>query len=114
MCRSSAQGGRRCTGTTGTSTDTTGTTNSAPLIVLVDEFAEVNERARVDELARQLPADRKDAFGQRLDDKSRRFFALRESGYDGPIDQDGYPDTTSESADILRDMAARRGESVSW
>lgn len=44
----------------------------------------------------------------------KRFFDLRESGYTGPIDQDGYADTTSEGAGILRRMAERRGEKVDW
>lgn len=44
----------------------------------------------------------------------KRFYRLRESGYTGPIDQDGLADTTSEGAQILRDMAKRRGEVVDW
>ncbi len=56
---------------------------------------------------------------RRVDGKSetaadRRFFDLRASGYDGPIDQDGYPDTTSEAAAILRQLAQRRGEHPRW
>jgi hypothetical protein len=43
-----------------------------------------------------------------------RFFHLRESGYTGPIDQDGHAATSGEDARILRDMAARRGEDTSW
>jgi hypothetical protein len=43
-----------------------------------------------------------------------RFFDLRESGYTGPIDQDGRKDTTSEGASILRRMAQRRGERPNW
>ena len=44
----------------------------------------------------------------------KRFFDLRESGYKGPIDQDGRKDTTSEGAEILRRMAQRRGEKTDW
>lgn len=44
----------------------------------------------------------------------RKFFDLRESGYTGPVDQDGNADTTSESAAILRRMAQNRGEDVTW
>jgi hypothetical protein len=44
----------------------------------------------------------------------RRFFDLRESGYTGPIDQDGNAVTTGEAADTLRRMAERRGEKVDW
>lgn len=44
----------------------------------------------------------------------RRFFDLRESGYRGPIDQDGNKVTTGEAADILRRMAEQRGEEVDW
>jgi hypothetical protein len=43
-----------------------------------------------------------------------RFHDLRDSGYRGPIDQDGNADTTSEGAGILRRMAERRGEDVDW
>ena len=43
-----------------------------------------------------------------------KFFDLRESGYTGPIDQDGNKDTTSEAAGILRRMANRRGEHTDW
>lgn len=47
-------------------------------------------------------------------DADRRFFDLRESGYTGPVDQDGYAVTTGEAADILRRMAEQRGERVDW
>ncbi len=47
-------------------------------------------------------------------DADRRFFDLRESGYTGPIDQDGYAVTSGPDAAILRDMAQRRGEDTSW
>ncbi|HKS46710.1 MAG TPA: hypothetical protein VJT49_16680 [Amycolatopsis sp.] len=47
-------------------------------------------------------------------EKDKRFFDLRESGYKGPIDQDGNKDTTSEDAAILRRMAKARGEDVDW
>jgi hypothetical protein len=59
-------------------------------------------------------ADRKGWDGKPLNERDRRFYALRESGYQGPIDQDGYPDTTSEHADTLRYMANQRGETVDW
>jgi hypothetical protein len=41
-----------------------------------------------------------------------RLSALRESAYTGPIDSDGYPDTTSEAAQILRRIAEQRG--IDW
>lgn len=44
----------------------------------------------------------------------RKFHDLRASGYTGPIDQDGNPDTTSDAAAILRRMAQARGEEVTW
>uniref|UniRef100_UPI003F49AB00 hypothetical protein n=1 Tax=Actinoplanes sp. CA-151224 TaxID=3239904 RepID=UPI003F49AB00 len=44
----------------------------------------------------------------------KKFFDLRESGYKGPIDQDGNKVTTGEAADILRRMAQRRGENPDW
>jgi hypothetical protein len=39
---------------------------------------------------------------------------LRESGYTGPIDQDGNAVTTGPAADALRRMARDRGERVDW
>jgi hypothetical protein len=50
-------------------------------------------------------------FGRRAGLK-RRLYALRESGYTGPIDQDGYPDTTSDAAGILRRITHNRGETT--
>jgi hypothetical protein len=46
--------------------------------------------------------------------KDKKFFDLRESGYKGPIDQDGNKDTTSSDAAALRRMAQRRGEKPDW
>lgn len=43
-----------------------------------------------------------------------RFFDLRESGYRGPINQDGYAVTTGRAADILRHIATERGDAVDW
>ena len=43
-----------------------------------------------------------------------RFFDLRESGYTGPINQDGQPVTSGPDAATLRAMAQRRGEDTSW
>ena len=71
-------------------------------------------RERTEQLATLLPWDARGWDGLPLDDKGRRFYALRESGYTGPIDQDGYPDATSEGAAILRRIAADRGEEVDW
>jgi hypothetical protein len=74
----------------------------------------VPSRTDADRLGAALPANRADAFGRTLNESDRRLFALRESGYKGPIDQDGYPDTTSASAATLRRMANDRGEKVDW
>jgi hypothetical protein len=52
--------------------------------------------------------------GGRETEADTRFFDLRESGYTGPIDQEGYPVTAGQDARILRDMAAARGEDTSW
>ena len=43
-----------------------------------------------DKLGEQQPKGKQDAFGDPLDEKGRRFYGLRKSGYSGPIDQDGY------------------------
>ncbi|MET0426304.1 MAG: hypothetical protein ABW046_20715 [Actinoplanes sp.] len=55
-----------------------------------------------------------DGLGRPLDEKGKKFFALRDSGYKGPIDQDGNKDTKSEGAATLRRMAQRRGEKTDW
>jgi hypothetical protein len=47
-------------------------------------------------------------------DADRKFFDLRDSGYTGPIDQDGNAVTTGPDADTLRRMAQDRGEHVDW
>lgn len=39
--------------------------------------------------------------------KDKKFFDLRESGYDGPIDQDGNKVTSGRAFDVLRHMRAR-------
>jgi hypothetical protein len=71
-------------------------------------------REDTDRLAALLPDSRTGWDGQPLDDRARRLYALRESGWSGPIDQDGYPDTTSDAADTLRYMARQRGENPDW
>jgi len=71
-------------------------------------------REDTDRLAALLPDSRTDYAGRPLDDRARRLYALRESGFNGPIDQDGYPDTTSDAAETLRYMARQRGESPDW
>lgn len=74
----------------------------------------VPTREDADRLAAELPASRRGWDGSPLNEKDKRFFGLRDSGYTGPIDQDGYPATTGEAADTLRYMAERRGETVNW
>jgi hypothetical protein len=106
MCRA---GGPRCNGGKAKST----TTTTAPA-ASTTATRTVPSREDADRLAADLPADRKGWDGSPLNERDRRFFALRESGYKGPIDQDGYPDTTSNSADTLRYMAKQRGETVDW
>jgi hypothetical protein len=46
--------------------------------------------------------------------RDKKFHDLRDSGYKGPIDQDGNKVTKGEAVDILRRMAQRRGERVDW
>ena len=43
-----------------------------------------------------------------------KYFDLRESGYTGPIDENGDAVTTGGDARILRDLAAARGEDTGW
>jgi hypothetical protein len=47
-------------------------------------------------------------------DKDKKFFDLRQSGYTGPIDQDGNKVTSGPDAAALRRMAQQRGEDTSW
>lgn len=54
------------------------------------------------------------ADGKPETEADRKFFDLRASGYTGPIDSDGNAVTSGREADILRDMAERRGDSVDW
>lgn len=113
MCRA---GGPRCNGSGRKTKDAAASTATA---VAVEERppaagGSVPSREDADRLAAEMPADRTGWDGQPLNDAGRRLFALRESGYKGPIDQDGYPDTTSEGAGILRRMAHDRGEAVDW
>ncbi len=55
------------------------------------ESSSVPTREDADRLASELPADRTGWDGGPLGDVDRRLYGLRESGYDGWIDQDGYP-----------------------
>lgn len=57
-------------------------------------------------------ARRQDTWTRRVDGEPEaaadtRFFDLRESGYDGPIDQDGYRVTSGLAAEILAAMRRR-------
>jgi hypothetical protein len=113
MCQSKAEGGRRCPGR-GTSTRTRRTSAQPATAPAVTATATVPSREDVDRLAAELPADRTGWDGSRLSERDRRRYALRESGWDGPIDQDGYADIASDGAGTLRRMAEQRGEAVSW
>jgi hypothetical protein len=106
MCRA---GGPRCDGKRKASTNTSSTTTTTATAT-----ATVPSRADADRLGAELAADRKGWDGSPLSEKDRRFYALRESGWTGPIDQDGYADTTSDQAAALRHMATKRGETVNW
>jgi hypothetical protein len=112
MCQSKANGGRRCNGSSRSAGGSVPTTTSGN--VATKERTSAPSREDVDRMARELPDSRRGWDGSPLSKKDRRFFALRESGYKGPIDQDGYADTTSEGAATLRHMATSRGETVDW
>lgn len=49
-----------------------------------------NQSGRSRPVPAKPPARTHDGLGRPLDAKGARFFALRDSGYTGPIDQDGY------------------------
>lgn len=74
----------------------------------------VPTREDTNRLAAAYPADAKGWDGKPLSDVDRRLYALRDSGWKGPIDQDGYPDVTSEGTSALRRMARDRGENPDW
>jgi hypothetical protein len=57
-------------------------------------------------------AGKQDTWTRRVDGRPEtatdtRFFDLRESGYDGPIDQDGYKVASGRAVEVL--AAMRRG-----
>ena len=108
MCRT---GGPRCKGSGGHKASATGGGQAVPATT---STSTVPSREDADRMGRELAADRKGWDGKPLNERDRRFFALRDSGYTGPIDQDGYPDTTSDAAGTLRRMARDRGEKVDW
>lgn len=47
-------------------------------------------------------------------ERDTRLHDLRDSGYTGPVNQDGDAVTTGPDADVLRRMAERRGDEVTW
>jgi hypothetical protein len=57
-------------------------------------------------------ASRQDTWTRRPDGRPEtaadtRFFDLRESGYDGPVDQDGRKVTSGQAVDVLAAMRRR-------
>jgi hypothetical protein len=52
--------------------------------------------------------------GERESAADTRFFNLREAGYEGPIDENGFPVTKGRHAKILRRLAKRRNRKVGW
>jgi hypothetical protein len=57
-------------------------------------------------------ASKQDTWTRRVDGKpqtaaDKRFFALRESDYDGPIDQDGRKVTSGPAVEVLAAMRRR-------
>jgi hypothetical protein len=57
-------------------------------------------------------ASKQDTWTRRADGRpetaaDKRFFDLRESGYDGPVDQDGRKVTSGRAAEILAAMRRR-------
>lgn len=114
MCQSKSNGGRRCSGRGPGGGGGTAVTSRPAEAAAQHAKAGTPSRDDVDRMAAQLPPDRKGWDGSPLSEKDKRFFALRDSGYKGPINQDGYPQTTGKGADTLRYMAEQRGESVDW
>ena len=57
-------------------------------------------------------ASSQDTWTRRMDGRpetaaDKRFFDLRESGYDGPVDQDGRMVTSGRAAEVLAAMRRR-------
>ena len=57
-------------------------------------------------------ASKQDTWTRRVDGRPEtaadtRFFDLRESGYDGPVDQDGRKVTSGQAMDVLAAMRRR-------
>lgn len=113
MCRSQSQGGRRCSGTSRASGGGGHHATTPVPATASTNTAGVPTREATEALAAKMTRQT-DGFGRPLTERDRRFFALRESGWTGPIDKDGYPDTTSADAGTLRRMAQDRGETVTW
>jgi hypothetical protein len=109
MCRT---GGPRCNGSRKAQTNAATTnTNAISASAGTDPtWGEVPTREHTNALAAAYPADATGWDGSPLNDRDRRMYALRDSGWTGPIDQDGYPDVTSEGTSALRYMAEQRGE----
>jgi hypothetical protein len=106
MCRA---GGPRCNGSKAKST----TTTTAPAASTAATMT-VPSREDADRLAAGCRPTARAGTASPLSEKDRRLYALRESGWTGPIDQDGYADATSDGAATLRRMAQDRGETVDW
>ena len=94
MCRA---GGPRCQGN---GRRTSAATATKTVTAVIDPpsaratprpSSNIPTREDADRLAAALPTSRTGWDGSPLSEKDRRFYALRESGYQGPIDQDGYP-----------------------
>ena len=119
MCRSAGQGGRRCPTSRGghRARTSTSTTTSATTTPWTPSVGGAPSREQTDAMAAAHAAANPDVAGwdgTPLSAKDRRLYAVREAGYRGPVDHDGYPHTTGVEADALRRMTQRRGEAVTW
>lgn len=50
--------------------------------------------------------------GRPLDESGRRLYAIRDAGYMGPVDREGYPATSGPAVEMLRDLRERNAASA--
>ena len=118
MCRSQADGGRRCPGTrSGSSAPPADGKVRIEVHTSQRSYSTIGGESKVEWMPGEKvvsmdvidPGQGGDTMSRRFDgrpetDADKRFFDLRESGYTGPVDQDGY--ATNEHADIFDALRA--------
>ena len=120
MCRSAAEGGRRCSGSRTGSSSTPPADGKVRINVVTNKrsYSVIGGESKVEWMPGEKvvsmdvidPGQGGDTRpSRRIDGKpetaaDKRFFDLRQSGYTGPVDQDG--NATDEHADIFAALRA--------